>query len=478
MHSDEAWLSGLTRNMMRSGSLQVTEPFFDLKPRYPHAIKMLFHLLQMPFIAVFGYTLFAVRLLSLICGGLALLLFYRCARATAGFPVSLGLTAAVSVNGQFLLAAHTARQEILLLFMLLSLAAVLLQSKGEFKPRTAVTLGVLAGLSAGLHPNALLPALGCGCAMLCHMLAAKRFRWKPLLAYVGVTGGLAAVFVAISLAFDAQFVPHWLRYGDTEFELLVPFANKFSDFPAYLARLWNGSGGTYALPDLKPQLMLCALLPAIGIVQAVRTKKPALLTGIGLWAGALLGTVLIGRYNQLSAVLWMFPALLMAAALLKDGRRAAIGIAALAVAFALPAMAAVRDAYRYDYEAYVQQISTAAAADTKTLANLNAGFAFDNGKLLDVRNLTYLQENNLTFAQYVESRGIETIVWSDEMRFLYDRRPDFNTLYGNLRYVPEVEAFLATRCTLLESFEAPGFGMRLKQAADEPCLIRVYRVNP
>jgi hypothetical protein len=365
-----------------------------------------------------------------------------------------------------------------MLCLLLLLAAVLLHDKSELKPRTVVTLGVLTGLGAGLHPNGLLLALGCGGAMLTHILASRRFQWKPLLLYAGVTGGLAAVFVIASFAFDAQFVPHWLRYGDTEFELLVPFASKFSEFPAYLARLWSGESGTYSLPDLKPQFALCALLPVVGIVQAVRSKSPALLTGIGLWAGALLGTVLIGRYNQLSAVLWMFPVLLLPASLLQGGRRAVIGIAALAVAFALPAAGDILNAYRYDYTAYERQIRAAVPAGTKTLANLNAGFAFANGRLLDVRNLTYLQENGLTFAQYVESRGIETIIWSDEMRFLYDRRPDFNTLYGNLRYVPEAEEFMAARCTLLAAFEAPGYGMRLEQAADEPCEIRVYRVNP
>ncbi len=54
VHSDESWLAGLTRAMMEEGSPAVTEPFFDLKPRWPHGIKILFHLLQTPILACFG----------------------------------------------------------------------------------------------------------------------------------------------------------------------------------------------------------------------------------------------------------------------------------------------------------------------------------------------------------------------------------------------------------------------------------------
>ncbi|MDC7235361.1 MAG: 4-amino-4-deoxy-L-arabinose transferase, partial [Spirochaetales bacterium] len=72
VHSDEPWLSGLTRSMMDSSSLSSTEDFFDLYERNPHALKVLFHLLQMPFIRLLGYSLFSVRLLSLTAGLISL----------------------------------------------------------------------------------------------------------------------------------------------------------------------------------------------------------------------------------------------------------------------------------------------------------------------------------------------------------------------------------------------------------------------
>ena len=77
VHSDEAWLSGLTRNMMENKSLWVTEPFFDLKPRNPHGFKTLFHVLQMPFITIFSYKVFSARLMSLTFSVFTLFVFYK-----------------------------------------------------------------------------------------------------------------------------------------------------------------------------------------------------------------------------------------------------------------------------------------------------------------------------------------------------------------------------------------------------------------
>ena len=57
VHSDEVWLASLTRAMIEERSVAATEEFFVLTPRYPHAIKTLYHLIQMPFLAVIFRTL-------------------------------------------------------------------------------------------------------------------------------------------------------------------------------------------------------------------------------------------------------------------------------------------------------------------------------------------------------------------------------------------------------------------------------------
>ncbi len=478
VHSDESWLGGLTRNMMAQGSPMVTEPFFDLKPRYPHAIKILFHLLQMPFIGVFGYGILAVRLLSLCAGCLALLLVYRIAREVASHWLSIAMMVTVLLNAVFIAAAHTARQEILLFAMLLWLLLELMRRKGVIDNAGARRLGVITGLSVGFHPNSFLLATGCAMALLLLMVLQKRFLWKPLLVYIAATACVALIFVGLSFLFDSQFHTHYRMYGESEFEITVPLTEKMAGFHDYLSKLWQGISGTYTLPGLKAQLIITGILFLMGTVRALQTRQSALIAMVGMAAGTLLGTIVIGRYNQLSASLWLLPGLMLLAPLLADLRPLRLLLPALMVLFAVVSVNAVVAAYPYDYGAYLTQVAAYAQPNEKALANLNTGFYFDNDALLDVRNLAYLKQNGLTFAEYVHSRGIEVILWPQEMDLIYERRPAFNALYGNPRATPEVRAFLQEQCTFLGTFENPGYAVRLAQEIGTAYSVDVYRVNP
>ena len=66
VHSDESWLAGLSRNIAETLDFSSTEPFFDAKTRYPHALKILFHALQIAVCSLAGYSITAVRLISLV----------------------------------------------------------------------------------------------------------------------------------------------------------------------------------------------------------------------------------------------------------------------------------------------------------------------------------------------------------------------------------------------------------------------------
>ncbi len=478
VHSDESWLSGLTRNMMESGSLGVTEPFFDLKPRYPHAIKALFHVLQMPLIQLFGYSAFSVRLLSLLFATGCLFLAYRCARENASSRLALCFLLLVCVNGSFLAAAHTARQEIVLLCAMLLLLLILLKGKGDVTTRHALLLGAVTGLCVGIHPNSLLLCMGCGFAMLFPMLARRKIRWKPLAAYVTVTGMIAFLFVGISFSFDHQFPAHYMAYGESEFDLIVPISNKFGEFGYYIQKLWYGVSGTYTLPLLRPQLLLCLCLAVWAGIRAIRTKDDGLLIILGMCLGALLGTIVIGRYNQLSAVLWMFLFLMLLPPLLAKCKGRKTALLALTAIFAVSSVLSFAPAFNASYDDYLDKIAVYVAPGEKTLANLNTGFYFANDALLDYRNLSYLQENGLSFAQYVKSRGIQVILWSEEMDFIYQRRPTWNIIYGNPRYVEEVEAFLVENCTELGTFEDAHYAVRIVSEIGKPYRVRVYHVIP
>ena len=78
IHSDEAWLAVLTRAMVTERSPAAVEEVFRLTPRYPHALKTFYHLIQAPFLSI-SWSAFAARLPSLIAGFYSLVLITRIA---------------------------------------------------------------------------------------------------------------------------------------------------------------------------------------------------------------------------------------------------------------------------------------------------------------------------------------------------------------------------------------------------------------
>lgn len=473
MHSDESWLAGLSRSMMAGEGIGVTESFFDLKPRWPHAIKVLFQLLLMPFLRAFGHTLFAVRLPSVLCGTLALYMAFRMARSRLDFWSAMAVMGLLGLNNQFIAISHTARQEIYLLTLLMGCLWVLTTLKPSL--RRSVLLGVLTGAAVGFHPNSFLLACGTGLTMLCEMMQARRFRWKEMLGYMAVTATLAGVFVLVSFWLDPQFPTHYRMYGENEFDLFQPAGERLREAGIYLAKLWTGSSATYHVPDLRAGLGLgvgCALLAFF--LTARRGD------GVAFWAlplGAFLGTMVIGRYNQLSSALWLLPMLLAITVPLSAWprlRRTLPGI--LAVWIAISGMAIART-LPFSYEAYLRQIADYVESEETTLGNLNTALYFEEDAFFDVRNLSYLKETDLSFAEYIERNGIRYILWPDEMAMIYEKRPTWNILYGNPRYVPEAERFFAEHCEKLGEIQNRAFAARLVRELGSEHTITVYQVK-
>src|SRR6056297_2043747 len=341
IHSDESWLSGLTRQIMSGiasenpASLVLTEPFFDLLPRFPHFIKMLFHALQWPFLAVFGYTPLAPRLLSLSAACLALWFFYRAADAlvhdsgpdpssgrhlTSGrswgpsggwFSISFGTVALLALDIQFIYAAHFGRQEILLVTALT--AALWLYLRGDqaavSKTAPASTAGsekdstagsassstkgkghrgaaMVIGLSIGIHPNAFLISLPLGAFLLVDLLiallraAATGGSWsrvgRPLrrgLEYAAILAAWAALFVGLSYLLDSQFLHHYLSFGD-RVGVAEPLYIKAFRFPDFYQKLYYRISGTYYTPAIQLQFFLFSTALAAAPLTALLYRGP------------------------------------------------------------------------------------------------------------------------------------------------------------------------------------------------------------
>ncbi len=493
VHSDEAWLSGLTRNMMEKGDLGVTETFYDLKPRYPHAIKTIFHLLQMPMLALFQYHVFAFRLLSLTFGCITLVLFYLLLKSIFngsdstrlwGYPI-VG-TILLSVDIQFIYASHFARQEILLVCCIV--ASILALFKKHY-----LMAGLMTGLSIGLHPNSFLIGMMCGAMLL--PIGSKQMKqrkaWKPLLGYAGITSVFAALFLSISLAFDRQFFKHYFEYGNSEFDIGAPVTSKLMELPYFFKKIWYGVSGTYYVPDIRFELILFALSAAAILILVLSGKlnkgKEAALIGKGI-IGMLAGMVIIGRYNQTSIV-FLFPLFFILVLLAVDNLTVGLNKArsyakhAIVILFIMIAAATsginIAPWLNYSYEDYVNEVSKAVKPQNTVLANLNSEYFFENGKLLDYRNLSYLKEKGMSVEDYIRKNKIEYILLSDEMDLIYSQRPVWNMIYGNLRYMDELHQFLDENGILVHRFQNNTYGIRIVQYmnSDRDFTVQIFKVK-
>lgn len=493
VHSDETWLSGLTRNMMEKGDLGVTETFYDLKPRYPHAIKTIFHLLQMPMLVLFQYDVFAFRLLSLTFGCFTLVLFYLLLKSIfngsdstrlLGYPI-MG-TIFLSVDIQFIYASHFARQEILLVCCIVACMLAL------FKKHYLIA-GLITGLSIGLHPNSFL--IGTMCGAMLFPIGSKQIKrwkaWKPLLGYAGITSVFAVLFLSISLAFDRQFFKHYFEYGNSEFDIGAPVTSKLMELPYFFKKIWYGVSGTYYVPDVRFELILFALSGAAILILVLSGKlnkgTETALIGKGI-IGMLVGMVMIGRYNQTSLV-FLFPMffilVLLAADSLTDGLKKVNLFAKNVAVIILIMIAAVTSGLNiapwlnHSYEDYTDEIARVVEPQNKVLANLNCEYYFDNGKLLDYRNLSYLKEEGMSVEDYIRENKIEYIILSDEMDLIYSQRPIWNMIYGNLRYVDELHQFLNENCMLVHRFQNNIYGIRIVQYmnSDRDFTVQIFKVK-
>lgn len=495
VHSDEVWLAGLTRDM-QSGGFGTTESFFDLKPRIPHAIKILFHVIQMVYIRLFGFDIQSVRLLSLTAGLICLVLVFLIGKELGGRYCGFGLMILVSLDTQFIYASHFARQEIILTISLLACILILVRCGGRPDTGQTLALAVVTGLSVGIHPNSFLCAAVCGAVIAacgCFKQSKPLHRTLvPLCLYTAVTGAIAAVFIGLSFLFCPTFIPDYFRYGEQEFELSRTASGRMSEFLYYLKSIYARESGTYYLPDQRLLLTLTGLaliLVLLAFLFLLSSKEEE----IRIWCrhtrvllsvicGLAAGMLIIGRYNQTSIIFLLLTGwfLLLQLCLLfeRGGRLAAFAAAA---AFLLWSGHAQISPYlsAQPYASYLEQIGELVPADAKTIANLNSGFAFDQGKLLDYRNLPYLDDIK-DLDDYVRQNQIEYICITDELDYIYDNRPYYNVIYGNAAFIQDLKTYCEQNGSLIGRFESPLYSPRIISLINDPAWagVSVYQISP
>lgn len=488
IHSDEAWLSGLSRAWMEEGSIAVSEPFFDLYPRSPHAIKILFHSAQIGIFILFGYGIFQARLLSLLFALASLLLFRRVLEQIFGAeispPMKEGLAIALSIDPWFLSVAHTGRQEICLFFFLL-LAISILSSRLSPGGRKSAGAGIAIGLAIGFHPAAFLLSGVIGAAILfgrsTEDLSPPR-RFRNLGIYALVCGTFALLFIGISVAINPDFFSGYATFGRS-LELYLPWYIRVFRYPDYLQKIWYRHSGTYFIPEYRLQILFFITLGGLSLLEIGKSGSRGHWL-IPAWIAFQLFLVILGKFAAPLFVLQLPLLYLLVGDTLRKRRRTWLLplLLSLSLANTLFTIAPYLDPEREHYSDYSRKIDKALSGEEEAyrlLANLNSEYALDYGSFLDYRNLAYLETSGISFTQYIRDRRITHILYSDEMDLIYQRRPVWNILYGNVAgYYREMKEYIHKNAVPAARFASPVYGMRIQAySGKRNSFVTLYRLQ-
>ncbi|MBF9015998.1 MULTISPECIES: glycosyltransferase family 39 protein [unclassified Oceanispirochaeta] len=482
VHSDEPWLSGLSRSMIENSSLSSTEDFFDLYERNPHAIKLLFHLIQIPVIKTLGYSILSVRLISLLTGFLSLFLFYNLILKLYRFDnkhwVALFTTIWLSIDIQFVYISHLARQEIILIFILLSMLNLLSTENMPILKRGALT-GLMAGLAVGFHPNSFIIAWPIGLFLILEIIRGKR-KWTEGLSFLLAAGMIAALFIALSFHFNPDFIRDYSTYGEPLGVLDSPDM-KIIKLPGFYSKLFHQISGTYHTPNIKMQMILFPLLLIISFLK--KDKRIGNYSLIG-FIGFNIGLLIIGKYSQPS-ISFLLPFYYLSASVLIhfliSGKKKRFLRALLIILLTATLFFTITEINKEkeNYKDYLSQIQNKIPQDSVVLGGLYMDFAIPDGQFYDWRNLYFLKENNLSLEEYIEKREIQYIVVPEELSFIYKNRPYWNVLYGNIaHWYPQLIEFTENECSLLEEINSSAYGIRIAAYRySKPWYVRIYKVD-
>lgn len=456
-HSDEVWLSSQSLDIFITKSFKTTESFFDLYPRTPHGLKLIFNTLQIIIGQVMGHNFITYRLLSFIMSLIALLFFYKTLRSKNLSTLESSLwTLALGLNIQWFYMSHFARQEAFIICIYIMAFYYYIKDK-------PMATALIISLGFFIHPNAYIVAL-----MFFILFILKKDK-GALVKEIGIGGSSTLAIIGISIYLNPSFIKDYTAYGNSlgVGSSLITRTLNFKDF---FIKLFYQISGTYYVPDIKLYLIILLVL---FIFSFFMIKKEALIPAT-LW-GFIIGSWIIGRYNATSIILVIpivyYAMALVASSLFKGRWVLPILLIALSIWTLVPELILWEDDYTY----FIEEISNHVDDESKALANLNMAYAFEPGNFYDYRNLAYLEDKS--FVEYIEDRNIKYIIWTDEMDYI-SRNENWQILYGDMGYYNEAKAYLENNCSLVHSFEDNLYGVRIVRYMMEPSWkVYIYKVK-
>lgn len=118
--------------------------------------------------------------------------------------------------------------------------------------------------------------------------------------------------------------------------------------------------------------------------------------------------------------------------------------------------------YDQSYQTYLDQITENIQDSDRVLGNLNSDYAFSQTVNCLMPYPQYLSRQGMSFADYIQTNKIDTILYYEELAFILEHSPDYNVMYGDLTPVfDEMINFLENNCQETAQFISPTYGTEL-----------------
>jgi len=532
VHSDEAWLALMSKEMVEKKSIFLTESFFDLMPRTVHTMKSLYHIIQGLMISFFGFSLFNVRSISLIASLLTVIQLYHILILHFKRKVFSSLMALASASSvYFVYIGHFARQEMLLLLVLTTCYHLYITQHRTSK----ILIPVLIGISISLHPNAFILSLMLGFLYIKDFFLALLNLWHlpanlleqdakneelsyttrkhlknhcvNLLLFLIILSCFALSHLVLSFFHNPAFFSQYIAYGST-LSVDAPLHMRFDNFVSFYIKILMQISGTYYLPPL--YLEGIYLLVQLGMIGGItlhyrlhyklqpktQTQSTFIITNsntglvynfIALFLGFNLAIFIIGRFNPTSIIFLWLPVTLLSALTMnlllsmpQIAIKKGLGTLFLALLICINLLTTYKEYKKivltpHAYDNYISHITPYLNESSIVLGNLSAGFAFEHTTFYDIRNLAFL--GNMSIDDYIKKNKINLIIYYEEYDYIH-RNDQWQILYGKDSYYDELKHFLRSRTQLVHEFESTDYGTRIVDYIhDYPFKIQFYVVD-
>lgn len=490
VHSDETWLGSLSYAMMKSKSLFTTEPFFDLFPRTPHTMKILFHSLQQLPIRFLGLSIYNIRLVSLFFGLLILILLFKLLSHLFKYQLSaLFITILTSLSLPFIYASHFARQEIILVFILIFCYYLYIK---EYK-YNSLLIPFIIGISISFHPNAFIIACMIGLVLLKDYII-KKVKPLTIITYIGILSLCALGNIVISLIQNPNFITDYINYGST-LSVTAPPASRLMNFNDFYLKLYYQISGTYYIPPMKVLMIATGLFMIIALVIIVIRRigniidtsiyDTSIINSLLMLIAFNIGIFIIGRYNTTSIVFALIPSILLISSIfglflqqisIKKNTFVFATISVLIVILTYSSYTEINSLKHINYSKYEEEIASAISNDSIVLGNLSSSFVFKDIVFKDIRNLDYLEEESVY--NYLVNNKINTIVYYEEYDYIH-RNQNWEILYGDDElYYDDLNQLILDYGTVIHEFENMDYGTRIiRYMGEYPWKVTIYQLD-